>query len=98
MASGCILRPTVAPRPLVRDGGVPRSPKSVQSRTKKVAAALAAVEEFLSAERRALGGIAIADGASGSPGSRTLSPWALAGRLALMNSRMGSAPRRTRNP
>jgi hypothetical protein len=66
----------------------------VQSRTKKVAAALAAVEEFLAAERRAHGTIAIADGASGS---RTLSPWVLAGRLALMNSRMGSAPRRTRN-
>jgi len=69
----------------------------VQSRTKKVAAALAAVEEFLAEERRAQGGIVIADGASRSPGSRTLSPWALAGRLALMNSRIGSAPRRTRN-
>jgi len=69
----------------------------VQSRTKKVAAALAAVEAFLAAERDTRGSVAFAGSASSAPSGRALSPWALAGRLALMNSRMGSAPRRTGN-
>ena len=91
MASGCILRTYVAPRPLVRDGGVSMSPKSVQSRTKKVAAALAAVESYLAEEHAGSAAVALAAGDS-SARART-SPWALAGRLALMNARMGAAPR-----
>jgi hypothetical protein len=69
----------------------------VQSRTKKVAAALAAVEAFLAAERGAQSSIAFARSVSGAAGGRALSPWALAGRLALMNSRMSSASHRTGN-
>ena len=58
-------------------------------RAKKVAAALAAVESFLAEETHARGGVAVATTAA----SGGISPWVLAGRLALMNARMGSAPR-----
>jgi len=62
----------------------------MSSRTKKIAAALAAVEMLLAEEaasrRRAL---------PQPPGAAGASPWALAGRLGLMTARLGSGSQRS---
>ncbi len=72
------------------------SPKSVQSRTKKVAAALAAVESYLAAERAGSSVVTLGSDEWATSRGREISPWALAGRLALMSALMGAAPRGTR--
>jgi hypothetical protein len=75
------------------DGPSDEAP-TVHPRTKKIAAALAAVESFLAEEAHAS---AVFGMAAGSPARVGPSPWVLAGRLALMSSRMGAAPRGPRN-
>jgi hypothetical protein len=64
----------------------------MSNRTKKVAAALAAVEILLAEEAAAARSLPVLQ----QHGAGSTSPWALAGRLALMSARMGSASRRSR--
>lgn len=64
----------------------------MSNRTKKVAAALAAVEILLAEEASATRAVTLPQ----PHGPGTLSPWALAGRLALMSARMSPGSRRSR--
>jgi len=64
----------------------------MSNRTKKVAAALAAVEILLADEASAACSLAVPR----THGPGTMSPWALAGRLALMSARVSPGSRRSR--
>jgi hypothetical protein len=64
----------------------------MSNRTKKVAAALAAVEILLAEEAAAARSLSVPQ----QHGLAATSPWALAGRLALMSARMSSGSRRSR--
>jgi hypothetical protein len=64
----------------------------MSNRTKKVAAALAAVEILLAEEASAARSLVM----SRPSGSGATSPWALAGRLALMSARMSPGSRSSR--
>lgn len=66
------------------------------TRTRKIAAALAAVEMLL-AEEAAFATPARASDVARNP-ITTTSPWSLAGRLALMSARMGSLQHAARRP
>jgi hypothetical protein len=63
----------------------------MSNRAKKVAAALAAVEILLAEEAATARSLIVPH----QQGPISTSAWALAGRLALMSARMGSASRRS---
>jgi len=60
---------------------------SASAKTRKIAAALAAVQVYLQEEQAAAAAAAATAAAPARPG---LSPWALSGRFAAIGSRMGS--------